>query len=518
MSRVIRKIKEDELMEDSDGIKNKLTLTFSDFQNLNGYFFDRENVATLEVDDFEYTESGLLKNQGESAAFIAFSKERADEARRVNKPWLDGNIVAERNLEKISLLITETPIIGLQKKLPQFIVENTWEFMHELGEYLRNKTSIPVVAITGSVGKTTTRMMIEHLLKEDLSVLSNRGNHNTRFAIPLYMDKLAQSPDILNLEVSLNALNNRGKGPQSTFIKPTIALVTSVDYAHMSTMSSLNNLAEYKANIFNGLVPKGTAIINKDIGKEQYDIIYHSALKRTTRIFTYSMSNKNADVYLVSKKELKYLTEVTIYYKESYYSYYLGIGSPGMIENSLGAISILIALGKDITKYLPRFLDFRSLPKIMELKTGSYAGRQLDIIDDTHNAAIPSMINALTSFKEKAPYYRGAKLLVLGQVADLGKFSKEEHRSLISYINDSGADYLLGYGEDMKEVVANVTIYSQWFEALPVYLNEILTQITNDSFVLLKGSITGSDYYKISTLLTKKLDHVNRVMFKMELD
>ena len=503
-------------MGNNNETKKQLALTLSDFQKLNGFFFDSDTIEGIEINDFEYVESGISKSRFKKIAFIALSKQRADEARRADKPWVDGNVVAERNSEKITLLVTETPIFSLKKTLPQFIVENTWEFMHEVGDYLRNKTTIPIIAITGSVGKTTTRMMIEHLFKEELSVLSNRGNHNTRFAIPLYMDKLVQSPDMLNLEVSLNALNRRGKGPQSTFIKPTIALVTSVDYAHMSTMSSLNNLAEFKANIFKGLVAEGTAIINKDIRNEQYEIIYEAALKRTKKIVTYSMSDTSADVYMVSKKELKYLTEVTICYNDSYYSYYLGLGSPGMIENSLAAIVVLISLEKDIEKYLPRFSDFRSLPKIMDLRMGYYEGKQLDIIDDTHNAAIPSMINALVSFKEKSPYYKGTKLLVLGQVADLGQFSAEEHRSLISYINESGADYLLGYGEDMKEIVSSVRISSKWFDNLSDYLEELLMCIEKDSFVLLKGSITGSDYHKISSLLTKELDNISKLTLKIE--
>lgn len=139
----------------------------------------------------------------------------------------------------------------------------------------------------------------------------------------------------------------------------------------------------------------------------------------------------------------------------------------------------------------------------MERKRGFIDGKKVDIIDDTHNAAIPSMINAIESFTKRTGYYSGKKMLVLGQVADLGTFSQELHEKLIPSINQSGADILLGYGEGMRKVVHSVGIPALWYETMEEYLKVVREKITEDSLILLKGSVSASDYNRISPLLSR---------------
>ena len=480
-------------------------LTMKQFKHFTGTFLNEKIAKSIIVENVEYTASALNQTTAEHTAFIAFTEERLEHILSSKRAWIDGNKVAQAYLGKIEVLVTETPIEELKGTLPQFIVPDVWEFMYEVGTYLRQKTEIPIVAITGSVGKSTTRMMLDHLLQDDFNVLSNRGNHNTRFAMPLYMDKLVQSPDILDLEVSLNALNSRDKGSLTPFIQPTISLLTSIGAAHMTGVADLNAIAKVKANIFKGMAEDGVAIINQDIPTEQLELVLAVARENTTNILTYSMTDMSADLYLVSMKELKDFTEVTVSYQEELYTYYLGLASAGVVENSLGILLVLLSLGLDINQYLDRLLTFHSLPKVMETKKGTIDGKRVTIIDDSHNAAIPSMINGIVSFTNKVSYYSGKKILVLGQVADLGKHSKVLHEQLLPYINNSGADILLGYGEGMKEVVLNAGIPAQWYETLPSYLAAIKRNVTSNSLILLKGSVSGSDYKQISSLLDKEL-------------
>lgn len=486
--------------------KNKShSFTKEDFAKIEGSFLNEKIISELEITNFEYTIVGMRRNKEPNTGFISFTSERIKTALGADRIWPNGDVYVNENPTAVSLYITETPIMELIDTVPQFIVPDTWEFMHQVGDYLRNQMDIPVIAITGSVGKTTTRLMLEHLLQEDYQLLSNQGNHNTRFAIPLYMTKLVQTPDILNLEISLNALNLRGKGPQSTFVHPTIAVLTSINFAHMSTMKDLNGLAKLKANIFNGLDEHGVAIINQDIQIEQRDIAWKAAKEKTDQILSYSMTDDSADLYLVSMKELKDITEVTVSYHGELYTYYLCLSSAGIVENSLAVLLVLKTIGIEPEEFLPRFSTFHSLPKVMERKNGFIDGKRVDIIDDTHNAAIPSMINAITSFTDKVNYYGGKKILALGQVADLGKFSEELHEKLLPYINHSGADILLGYGEGMRKVVHSAEIPALWFETMEEYFKAVREQITENSLVLLKGSVSASDYNRISALIDEIL-------------
>jgi UDP-N-acetylmuramyl pentapeptide synthase len=477
-----------------------------DFSQFTGQFLDAALAADLQVDDFEYFPYPY-PTASTHTAFLNLSDERIHQITKGKKNWTDREQFILTYQDRFSLIVTEQPIEALAGKKAQFIVPNVWDFMHEVAAYLRNDFAGPVIAMTGSVGKSSTRLMINHLLNGQFNILSNRGNHNVRLATPLYMAKLIQKPEILSLELSLNTLNSRDKGAQSTLVQPTIAILTSVGFAHMEgTDNSLSLIAEVKSRIFEGLDAHGTAIINADIDQEALDIALTEAKKQTSHILTYSMTgNGEADINLIMMKTLKELTEVTVSYQQQYYTYYLKMSSPGMVENSLAAFLTLISLGLNPEDYFERFTTFKSLPKVMALHTGYLTDKKVAIIDDTHNAAIPSMINAIQAFSAQLPYYSGAKILALGQVANLGEHAQALHELLIPYINDSGADFFFGYGKAMREVVDKVSIPSAYFDNMDDYVAKILATATEQSFILLKGSVSESDYSHISGRLIGQL-------------
>lgn len=475
------------------------------FAEVTGYFWPEGEKLPPVVTDFEYYPSKHQLDLDQQVAFIDLSDQRLQEITGKAVKWPDRRAYLKNHFDYFSLLITEEPFPELQGSIPQFIVPNTWEFMYELATLLRQKFSGPVVAITGSVGKSSLRLMLDHLLGTTQRVLSNRGNHNTRLAIPLYLTKLVQAPDIVNLEVSLNALNSRDRGPQGQLVKPTIAILTSVDYAHMTGVKDLALMAKIKSRIFEGLQAGGTAIYNQDLAADALAVVAAVAQEKADRILTYSMQGKPADLRLMSLKKMKYLTEVTVQLEEKYYTYYLEIASEGMVENSLAALLALYALEETLPDYLPKFADFRSLPKVMALHSGHYQGKEVDIIDDTHNAAIPSMLNAIRTFRDKGEYYPGSKILALGQVADLGEQSLSLHESLVVEIDESGADCLLAYGPAMKAVASKTRISAAWFDDLDSYEQAILQKITDQSLLLMKGSVSGSDFNQISGRILQHL-------------
>ncbi|WP_430611533.1 UDP-N-acetylmuramoyl-tripeptide--D-alanyl-D-alanine ligase [Enterococcus sp. DIV0876] len=486
-------------------VKEISGLTYDDFRTIEGYFLSDECAKDLLISDFEYQGHYTKRSTSTNLGFIAFTKDRRSEINGREVAWPDGNQEAIENIDHISLLVTEHPIEELKETLPQFIVENTWKFMLALSQKIRSANTAKVIAITGSVGKSSTRLMVDQLLQPSHDILSNRGNHNTRFAIPLYLCKASQGPEILNLEVSLNALNNRDSGPMSPLIQPDIALVTSVGEAHMATFKSIEQLAEYKGRVYDGLSANGIAIINRDIHDHLYQILLAKAQKKTNRIRTYSMTDPDADLYLVKKSELKHGVEITISLNEKRYTYFLNISSKGMVENSLAALLIIDSLGIPITQCTKNFAQYRSLPKILEETHYSCQNKEITVLDDTHNASIPAMINAIEAFKQKHVYYGGKKILVLGQIADLGSQAETLHQTLLPWINESGADLLLGYGPLMQAVTEQCQLESAWFDNLQDLVQKIKHEMTDQSFILLKGSVSHSDFHQISGLLKRSL-------------
>ncbi|MDV7731090.1 glutamate ligase domain-containing protein [Enterococcus faecium] len=130
----------------------------------------------------------------------------------------------------------------------------------------------------------------------------------------------------------------------------------------------------------------------------------------------------------------------------------------------------------------------------------SETGTDFTFIDDTHNASLPSMKNAINYFDGIQPFYKGNKVLILGQIADLGDSAKQIHRFVQEELNQSVATHIYGYGEHFKllfEEGQKTDNRLQWFDSLQELCNDLETKLIEDSLVLAKGSVTGSDFHKI---------------------
>src|SRR5699024_403393 len=156
--------------------------------------------------------------------------ERWNQFHRKNLPWIDGNERILKYYKNCDLIITEQPIQELEQLVTQIIVKNSFKAIRILAKNARDKMNHPVIGITGSVGKSSTRLSLVHLLKNEHTMVATRRNHNTQAGVPLYGAKLCRNPEIAILEISLNALNNRGN--QSVTIRPNVGIVTSIGEAH----------------------------------------------------------------------------------------------------------------------------------------------------------------------------------------------------------------------------------------------------------------------------------------------
>lgn len=242
------------------GKMNTIKQLLSDIE---GSYFKEYASLDQEINQLEYFSGHLKRTKDYSKTlFVCITNERRQYINQMRPvKWADGNEQIKGKENQFALIVTEHPIEDPRVTTPQFIVQDSWRFLLEFANQMRQSFKKPVIAITGSAGKTSTRMMITHAFKEE-KVLENRGNHNVRFAIPLYLSQLVGDFDLLNLEVSLNALNTYDTGSMSSLIQPDIAIVTSIGEAHLSSLKTTKNVAYYKSKIFDGLKQNGTAIIN----------------------------------------------------------------------------------------------------------------------------------------------------------------------------------------------------------------------------------------------------------------
>ena len=222
----------------------------------------------------------------------------------------------------------------------------------------------------------------------------------------------------------------------------------------MSTFKDILNIVEVKASIFDGLDSNGIAIINKDTLHS--DILINRAKENTKNVITYSTSDSNATIYPKSIEYNKGFTDITVEFEGNEYTYRINSISNGMVENSLASFAALTQLNIPLQKALDNLITFKPFEKVLNLKEIKTSKFRVNLIDDTHNASLPAMINAIKAFDTQTKFFKGNKIIAIGKISDLGKHSRKLHLQLVNVLENSNADYILCMDDDLKGVVTRV--------------------------------------------------------------
>jgi len=462
-----------------------------------GRLFDAVGQENNIINDFE-TIYSFVKSK--NTAYFSPSKVTWTQELGRSKNAPEGNDLIDKSNGEIGLIITENYIENMEHKVPQLIVDDSVKALKTLAIQIRNQFDNPVIAITGSMGKSSTRMLISSLL-QNYQVLENRGNNNIRAAIYVNMLKLIKNPDYAVIETSLNAINN--KENTAVYLRPDIAIVTGIGAAHFSTFQSLEQIAELKSRIFKGLNHNGIAIIN---GETMFvDYLKGKALEYTQDTLTYHKDDTVDSDF--SPKFIKYhkgYMEIGLDEVQGIEKYTLNTISEGMVSNALAAFLTLKKLNIPINnKYVEAFKPFS---KILAMKSVKTLSHNVTLIDDTHNASLPAMINAIHAFNSQTQFFTGHKIIALGKINDLGHKSTEVHAELIDVLNHSNADYILCLDNDLRSVVNKVqNKHIVWYPNKDLLMNDLIHLCNDDSLVLLKSSSGGTEFTKIAKALPQRL-------------
>ncbi|MGL3829919.1 Mur ligase family protein [Staphylococcus aureus] len=460
---------------------------------LNQSIINIDNIENRVINDFEYIGRYVTES---NVAFVSISKSTW-------KKWLgkEPKIAAGnqqiKNITKLpALVITDEFISDLDQSIPQIVVEDAIEAMQTIGKYFRKKFNNPIIGITGSMGKSSTRMMIGEALR-DYKILQNRGNANTRVPLLLNLCKLIKNPDFAIFEISINALNNRGN--LSSIIKPNITVVTGIGEAHLSTIEGTEEIAEFKSRIFVGQSKNDIAIINEDT--KHSDILKDRASQYVNGILTYSKHHQTINI-----KENKGFTTININNNGRQIQCTINTISDGMISNALATIQVLSKLNVSIEECVINLSQFKPFKKVLEIKRINTPHLNTTLIDDTHNASLPAMINAIEAFNKQSKFYKGNKIIVLGKISDLGEASEKIHLELVNKLEQSDADYILCTDEEMRKVVNRVKNKKiTWYKDTEQLLLDLQLLINEDGLTLLKSSVTGTELPKVATRLFNNL-------------
>ena len=354
-------------------------------------------------------------------------------------------------------------------------VEDPLEALQNVATHFRKQLSIPVIAVTGTNGKTTTKEMIAAVLETRFRVMKSPGNYNNQIGLALSICDWDRNGEIGVVEMGTNHFGEIHRLCQ--IAQPTHGVITNIGKGHLEFFGHIEGVSRAKAELLEYLGEKGEAFINGD------DIYLYPLKNIVKKTVTYGFSDR-CDIrgQMLSEANGSGFSRMRIGKNT------LKISVPGQFNlyNGLAAVSVGRQFGiswKEIKKILE---GYRPLEKRMEVLRFS----EIVILNDTYNANPTSLQEALKVLKtfQKG----GRKIVVLGDMLELGKKSKEEHRMIGEWIVDYHVDMFFSYGPEMKSAAEHAKALGfkkvNHYDLKEDLINELLSILQEKDVVLVKGS------------------------------
>lgn len=373
---------------------------------------------------------------------------------------------AFKNGASACILDNDTDIDDNDKNKNIILVDNTVKALQDIAKYKRSLYDIPVVGVTGSVGKTSVKDMIYKVLSSQYNVLSTEGNFNNEIGLPLTILKL-RDHDMMVVEMGMN---HAGEMHNLTSIaKPTIAVITNIGTAHIGNLGSRENILKAKLEILDGMI-NGTLIINNDndlLSTIKYD-----------NLITIGIDN---DSDYMAKDINDMVFSSNFYIEDNYIE--LPLGSNAFVYNALFAYAVGMKLGISKENIIKSLKDFKLTSHRLELIKLS----NMNVIDDTYNASYDSVKNSL----EMLSKVNTRKVFIFGDILELNEYGKDIHRDIGKLVIDNNIDVLISVGNLTKytyDIVYDKGIEAYHFDTNKELLEEIDEITDHDDTVLIKGS------------------------------
>lgn len=434
----------------------------------NGKFVGDEKYLDYPITSVE-RDSRQVK---EGSMFLAIKGARVDGHDFIEKCFERGAICA----------LCERPPQNPSK--PYILVESTLEAVKSAAEAYRGLFDIPVIGVSGSVGKTSTKEMIASVLSQKFNVHKTSGNLNNELGVPLTLFGLEQEHQAAVIEMGISDFGEMRR--ISKMVKPTICVITVIGCCHLENLGDLKGVLKAKTEMFENITQGGKVILNGD-DKMLRTVTY---VKGVTPIF-YGLGKENE----YTAKDIENRTDRGITCKICFNGKALPVTIPAignyMVSNALAAAAIGNVLGLSDSQIISGVESYKTVgSRANVIKTGG-----ITVIDDCYNANPNSVKAALDTLAN----FGGRRVAVLGDMKELGKDELRLHREIGAYACEK-ADFIIAVGHlavKIKEGAGDKCVY---FESLDKALAELSSLINTGDTVLVKASHS-MEFNKITELL-----------------
>lgn len=384
----------------------------------------------------------------------------------------DGHDFAQSAEDKgAAAIIAERPLPEI--KIPVFVVSNSFQALTQAAQAYRRTLHPLVLALTGSNGKTTVKEWLHAIMPQPC--YASIGNFNNELGVPLNILNLPKDCQYAIFELGASQAGDIAY--TAAMVKPDIALINNIGPAHLSGFGSIDGVARAKGEIYQSLAPTGIAVINAD------DMYANSWQEAIGDRMVYRFSSEHpTDVWaseIVDQANGYY--QFKLHYQEHCSAIMLRVPGRHQVQNALAAATMAYAAGVDTQQIKQGLEKFTGVKGRMNFHLGY---QQAQIIDDSYNANLASVKVGLDYLAKR----QGEKILVLGDLAELGEYTQSAHEEIGRIARSLGIERLLALGVATPFAVDAFGKGGLHFENASQLITYLKEHLHSDAHVLIKGS------------------------------
>lgn len=369
---------------------------------------------------------------------------------------------------------------------PVILVKDTLLAMQQIAAEFRSSLDIPVIGITGSVGKTTAKEMIASVLSRKYRVLKNEGNYNNHMGVPITLSRIIPGYH----EIAVVEMGISGFGEMTVLAKmarPDAALFTVIGHAHLEFLHDLDGVLKAKTEMLDYLQDGAPVIINGDDP-------YLRKIVSSHRIITFGF-DKNNDIYADNINDSgTENVECDIHVgNECFHAVIPGFGRH-LVNAALEGTACGYAMGLKPEEIIEGISGYATVGRRFSVLTKG----DFTFIDDCYNANPDSVKSSLETFSA----LKGRKIFIFGEMRELGENSGEMHKDIGSFAAEKGIDILLCSGENVRCAADAFGGKGIWYPDREELIEALPGILKDDDNVLIKASL-GSKYAEISEFIKK---------------
>lgn len=366
---------------------------------------------------------------------------------------------------------------ALPVALPQVVVADPLVALSTFAREWRRQFAIPVVGVTGSNGKTTTKELIGSILSRIGPTLVTRGNLNNHIGVPLTLMELNATHRFAVIE--MGASHQGEIAHLCSIAEPTIGIVTNAGAAHLEGFGGLQGVAAGKGELFRSLPVDGVAIINAD---DVFALTWRDT-RASERLLTFGFEQP-ADFMAHNVRtadEVDFRIDFDLATPEGSRAATLSLAGLHNLRNALGAAAAAYAAGASLDDIVAGLAAMRAVAGRLELKpaiNGAF------LVDDSYNANPSSLKAGIDAFHR----FSGPRWLVLGEMKELGESSIGLHAEVGRYARAAGMERLFAFGEHARYAAEAFGEGAQWFDDLDALTDAVRQTLAPGTAILIKGS------------------------------